>query len=222
MALGSGRRAAADRVRRSPQKAPATRHDVRTGYKREAGTGYKGAMGHEAQGTPRAAGVAAPGGNLDDEVEEVIAAVLTASRLLVAVSARALGRIAPSLTLPQLRALVVLDGQGPVKLAALAGALGVNPSTAMRMVDRLEAAGSVTRQANPGNRREVVLSLTARGRALVEEVLAGRHAEIATIVSRIPAGERAGLIGSLRALTEAAGEPPVAPRPAPPPESAAP
>ncbi|REK88755.1 MarR family transcriptional regulator [Streptomyces inhibens] len=179
-------------------------------------------MGHDAHSAPRPAGAAAPGEDLDHDVEEVIAAVLTASRLLVGVSARALARIEPSLTLPQLRALVVLDGQGPVKLASLAGALGVNPSTAMRMVDRLEAAGSVVRQANPGNRREVVLSLTARGRDLVERVLADRHAEIAKIVARLPADRRAGLIDSLRALTDAAGEPALAPRPAPPPEAAAP
>lgn len=177
---------------------------------------------HDAHGAPRPAGAAAPGEDLDHDVEEVIAAVLTASRLLVGISARALGRLAPSLTLPQLRALVVLDGQGPVKLAALAGALNVNPSTAMRMVDRLEAAGSVTRQARPGNRREVVLSLTDEGRRLVEQVLADRHTEIAKIVARLPADRRAGLIDSLRALTDTAGEPPVAPRPAPPPESAAP
>ncbi|MFE0188581.1 MarR family winged helix-turn-helix transcriptional regulator [Streptomyces sp. NPDC059008] len=160
--------------------------------------------------------------DLDHDAEEVIAAVLTASRLLVGISVRALARTDPSLTLPQLRALVVLDGRGPVKLAALAAALGVNPSTAMRMVDRLAAAGSVTRQANPGNRREVVLSLTAQGRALVERVLAHRHAEIAAVVARLPVAQRAGLVASLRALTDAAGEPPVAPRPAPPPESAMP
>ncbi|MFG2531079.1 MarR family winged helix-turn-helix transcriptional regulator [Streptomyces sp. NPDC048516] len=179
-------------------------------------------MGHDAQRAPRQAGATAPGGDLDHDVEEVIAAVLTASRLLVGISARSLGRIAPSLTLPQLRALVVLDGRGPVKLAALAGALGVNPSTAMRMADRLEAAGSLTRQTNPANRREVVLSLTEEGRCLVARVLAGRHPEIAEIVARLPAAQRAGLIDSLRALTDAAGEPPVAPRPAPPPEAAAP
>lgn len=182
-------------------------------------------MGHDAHRAPRPAGEAAPAevdAGLDQDVEEVIAAVLTASRLLLAISARALARIEPSLTLPQLRALVVLDSQGPVKLATLAGALGVNPSTAMRMVDRLEAGGSVTRQANPGNRREVVLSLTAQGRGLVERVLAHRHAEIAEIVARLPVAQRAGLVDSLRALSDAAGEPPVAPRPAPPPESATP
>ncbi|MFJ9852714.1 MarR family winged helix-turn-helix transcriptional regulator [Streptomyces sp. NPDC101150] len=173
-----------------------------------------GDKGHDAHSRPDR--------GLDDDAEEVIAAVLTASRLLVAISARALAEIDPALTLPQLRALVVLDSQGPVKLAALAAALGVNPSTAMRMVDRLEASGSVSRQANPGNRREVVLSLTAQGRELVERVLSHRHAEIADIVSRLPAEQRVGLITSLRALTDAAGEPRVAPKPAPPPESAAP
>ncbi|MEU8781943.1 MarR family transcriptional regulator [Streptomyces sp. NPDC048637] len=185
-------------------------------------------MGHDAHRVPRPAGAAGAGDaldhdvELDQDVEEVIAAVLTASRMLVGVSARALGRTAPSLTLPQLRALVVLDGRGPVKLATLADALGVNPSTALRMVDRLEAAGSVTRQAKPGNRREVVLSLTDPGRGLVAQVLADRHAEIATLVSRLPVAQRAGLIEALRALTDAADEPRVAPRPAPPPEPSAP
>ncbi|MFG2139712.1 MarR family winged helix-turn-helix transcriptional regulator [Streptomyces sp. NPDC048650] len=160
--------------------------------------------------------------HLDSDVEEVIAAVLTASRLLVAISAHALAETEPTLTLPQLRTLVVLDSQGPVKLASLATALGVNPSTAMRMVDRLEAAGSVHRQAKPGNRREIVLNLTPKGRALVERVVSHRHARIADIVTRLPAAQRTGLITSLRALTDAAGEPRIAPRPAPPPESAAP
>ncbi|MDF2261330.1 MarR family transcriptional regulator [Streptantibioticus ferralitis] len=66
---------------------------------------------------------------------------MAASRLFVAISARALADIDPSLTLPQLRTLVVLESQGPVKLAALASVLGVNPSTAMRMIDKLEAIG---------------------------------------------------------------------------------
>jgi DNA-binding MarR family transcriptional regulator len=173
-------------------------------------------MGYDVNRPPRPARAAAPGEDLDEDVEEVIDAVLTTSRLLVAISARALAESEPGLTLPQLRALVVLGGQGPVKLASLAAALGVNPSTAMRMIDRLEAGGSVDRQANPGNRREVVLSLTEQGRRLVDQVLAHRHAEIAAIVARMPAEQRAGLVGSLRALTDAAGEPGVGVRPVPP------
>ncbi|MFK4144773.1 MarR family winged helix-turn-helix transcriptional regulator [Streptomyces sp. NPDC004065] len=130
-----------------------------------------------------------------------------ASRLFVAISARALASTDESLTLPQLRALVVLDTCGPVKLVALAATLGVNPSTALRMVERLEALGLVDRRTNPANRREVVLRLTSGGRGLVARVLAHRRAEIRRLVQRLPAGERAALVPALRALTAAAGEP---------------
>ncbi|MGY0062645.1 MarR family transcriptional regulator [Streptomyces sp. LZ34] len=47
----------------------------------------------------------------------------------------------------------VLDSCGPAKPAAPASGLGVNPSTAMRTVDRLESLGLVDRRGNPDSRR---------------------------------------------------------------------
>lgn len=138
------------------------------------------------------------------QAREVTAAVLAASRLIVAISARALAEEDDTLTLPQLRALVVLSERQPLKLAGLAGVLGVNPSTAMRMVDRLVAAGTVERQTNPDNRREVVLTLTPAGSGLVERVMEHRREAIAEVVCRVPADQRRGLVAGLRALTEAA------------------
>lgn len=143
---------------------------------------------------------------LDQEAEEVTLAVMAASRLLIAVSARALASTDDSLTLPQLRALVVLDTCGPVKLAAMAATLGVNPSTALRMVERLESVGLIDRKTNPDNRREVILRLTQTGHDLVERVLTHRRSEIRTLVQRLPAKARAALVPALRALTEAADE----------------
>ncbi|MFG2573938.1 MarR family winged helix-turn-helix transcriptional regulator [Streptomyces sp. NPDC048481] len=140
---------------------------------------------------------------------------MAASRLFVAISARALASAARTLTLPQLRALVVLDTCGPVRLTALAATLGVNPSTALRMAERLTAAGLVDRRTNPANRREVLLSLTDAGGDLVSTVLARRRAEIRTLVERLPAEERAALVPALRALTAAAGEMAVEADPAP-------
>ncbi|MFD7919887.1 MarR family winged helix-turn-helix transcriptional regulator [Streptomyces sp. NPDC059740] len=159
------------------------------------------------------------GGDLDQDAAEVTASVMAASRLVVALSARALAEADSALTLPQLRALVVLDGCGPVKLAALAATLGVNPSTAMRMVDRLEAAELVERRTNPEVRREVVLRLTGHGADLVAQVLAHRQREVAELVSRLPVDVRAGLVTGLRALTEAAAEPGVTPAPGQPPRA---
>ncbi|WP_373464784.1 MarR family winged helix-turn-helix transcriptional regulator [Streptomyces luteogriseus] len=129
---------------------------------------------------------------------------MAASRLLVAISARALASTDEALTLPQLRALVVVDTCGPVKLAALAATLKVNSSTALRMVERLESAHLIDRKTNPDNRREVILRLTPAGRDLVARVLAHRRTEIRTLVEQLPAEARAALVPALRALTEAA------------------
>ncbi|MFJ1546674.1 MarR family winged helix-turn-helix transcriptional regulator [Streptomyces sp. NPDC088246] len=145
----------------------------------------------------------------DDGVDEVTRAVLTASRLLVAVSARSLAAVEDRVTLPQFRLLVVLSTNRNAKLVTLAERLGVNPSTAMRMLDRLIAAGLAEREVNPANRRETVLRVTSEGRRLVEDVTAGRRREIAGIVERLAPEQRTALIDALTAFAVAGGEPPV-------------
>jgi DNA-binding MarR family transcriptional regulator len=170
----------------------------------EAGPGVRPAGGQDA--APAAGSVAGPDAGLEQHAADLTDAVMAASRLLVGISARALAEVEPCLTLPQLRALVVLDGQGPITLTALAGALGVNPSTALRMVDRLVTAGSVHREVNPGNRREVLLRLTPAGARLVGHVLQHRQAEIARIAARLPADHRAVLVTALREFLAAADE----------------
>jgi DNA-binding MarR family transcriptional regulator len=142
-----------------------------------------------------------------DDVDAVTRAVLTASRLLVAVSARSLAAVEERVTLPQFRMLVVLATRGATKLVALADLLQVAPSTAMRMVDRLIAAGLADRQPNPDNRRETLLQLTDEGRRTVEDVTARRRAEIAAIVQRLTPTQRLALIAALDAFNEAGGEP---------------
>ncbi|MFF6997309.1 MarR family winged helix-turn-helix transcriptional regulator [Streptomyces sp. NPDC008313] len=142
--------------------------------------------------------------DLDREAEEVTVAVMAASRLVVAISARALASTADVLTLPQLRALVVLSTCGPVKLATMASTLGVNPSTALRMAERLESLDLVDRKTNPDNRREVVLRLTPAGQDMVDRVLTHRRTEVRALVERLPDETRAVLVPALKALTEAA------------------
>ncbi|MFJ3927008.1 MarR family winged helix-turn-helix transcriptional regulator [Streptomyces sp. NPDC090022] len=145
-----------------------------------------------------------------DDVDEVTRAVLTASRLLVAISARSLAAAEDKVTLAQFRMLVVLAARGSAKLVVLAELLGVNPSTAMRMVDRLIAAGLADRQPNAENRRETVLRATSAGRRLVEEVTSRRRSEIAAVVARLEPEERDTLVRALDAFNAAGGEPPVA------------
>ena len=141
-----------------------------------------------------------------DDVDAMTDAVLTASRLLVAVSARSIGSVDDSITIPQFRLLVVLDSRGPLKPTTLAEHLAVNPSTATRMVDRLVAADLISREANPASRRELVVTLTETGSAVVREVTQRRRAEITRIVSRMPASTRRGLVRALTAFTDAGDE----------------
>jgi len=141
-----------------------------------------------------------------DDAQDVVDALLAASRQLVAMAARSLAAVEENLTLPQYRMLVVLDTQGPSSLARLAEALEVNSSTAMRMVDRLAAAGMAEKIPSPDSRREVVLSLTPAGRGIVREVTEHRLAAIARTVRAIPADQRGHLIAALHAFTDAGGE----------------
>jgi DNA-binding MarR family transcriptional regulator len=142
-----------------------------------------------------------------DDLEQVVAALLTASRLLVAIAAKSLRAVEETLTLPQYRLLVVLDSRGPSSLAGLAEALEVNPSTALRMIDRLSAAGMVEKVANLVRRREVLLRLTGLGWQTVRQVTEARRAELSRIVAAMPAEQRTQLVAALAAFTGAGGEP---------------
>ena len=84
---------------------------------------------------------------------DVVDAVLTASRTMVAVATRSLGAAAEDTTLAQYRALVVLASRGPQRMVDLAEALGVAPSTAGRMCDRLVRKGLIRRQRARADRR---------------------------------------------------------------------
>ncbi|WP_432092956.1 MarR family winged helix-turn-helix transcriptional regulator [Streptomyces sp. bgisy100] len=144
-----------------------------------------------------------------DDVDAVTQAVMTASRLLVAMSARSLAAVEDRLTLPQFRLLVVLATHGAAKLVVLAESLGVNPSTAMRMMDRLTAAGLADRQVNPSNRRESLLQLTEEGRTVVDQVMTRRRDEIARTIARMAPAQRVALVEALTAFTDAGDEPAV-------------
>lgn len=139
--------------------------------------------------------------------DELVDAVLLASRALVAVAARSLAGL-EDVTLPQYRALVVLAARGPQRSVDLAAQLGVNPSTAGRMCDRLSAKGLVRRRRDPADRRTVRQSLSGAGRELVGEVTRRRRAEIADIVAKLPATHSDEVIAALHAFADAAGESP--------------
>jgi DNA-binding MarR family transcriptional regulator len=140
--------------------------------------------------------------------EDVVEAVLRASRALVAVAARSLAASEEQVTLPQYRALVVLANRGPQRVADLAELLDVERSTATRMCDRLEGKGLITRERSREDRRTVELALTDAGRTLVAAVTRKRVRDIRRILARMPEQPRVALVGALESFADAAGEAP--------------
>lgn len=138
----------------------------------------------------------------------LVDAVLTASRVLVAVAAHSLADNEADVSLPQYRALVVLAGRGPQRPVDLAEALGVDPSTATRLCDRLVAKHLITRRRQAADRREVRLDLSGRGQALVAQVTARRRLEIEHILSGASPAEHQQLIDAFRLFARLGGETP--------------
>ncbi len=146
----------------------------------------------------------------EEGLDELITGILTASRVLVGMSARSLADIEGAVTPTQFRTLVVLSAHGSTRLVELAARLGVGASTAQRSVDRLVASGLVDRRENDKDRREVVIDLTAAGRRLVKRVTARRRTAIEEIVRAMPRARRLELLealGAFSAFAEAADEP---------------
>jgi DNA-binding MarR family transcriptional regulator len=140
--------------------------------------------------------------------DELIEALITASRAMVAIASRSLAEVDTDVTLPQSRALVVLASRGPQRVIDIAADLGVAPSTATRMCDRLVRKGLARRSRASADRRAVRLSLTAAGRDVVREVTRRRREELSGIVDAIPAATHPHVATALQALNKAAGEPP--------------
>jgi DNA-binding MarR family transcriptional regulator len=139
-----------------------------------------------------------------DEVE----AVMLAARVLVAVSAQSVAAVEDRVPLAQLRVLVMVASGAALNLGAVAKGLGVHASNATRAVDRLVTAGLLDRSDDPSDRRNLVLTLTEGGVALVQQVMDHRRTAIARILAGMPASRRRALVPVLRSFADAGGETP--------------
>jgi DNA-binding MarR family transcriptional regulator len=140
--------------------------------------------------------------------DDAVDAVLYASRTLIAVATHSLGASAEEITIAQYRALVVLASRGPQRMVDLAGALGVLPSTAGRMCDRLVRKKLISRHRARTDRRAVRVSVTAAGRQVVDQATVRRRQLIAEVLARLSPARQRAVGEALRAFGAAAGEVP--------------
>jgi DNA-binding MarR family transcriptional regulator len=138
----------------------------------------------------------------------MVDAVLSASRVLVAVAARSLADAGEDVTLTQYRSLVVLASRGPQTVAELADLVAVTPPTASRLCDRLVKKGLIRRRSGRHDRRQVLIALTETGRDLIDTVTVRRRREIADLLGAIPLETQRSVVAALTQLAEVAGEVP--------------
>jgi DNA-binding MarR family transcriptional regulator len=142
----------------------------------------------------------------DQTRQNDVAVLMDLSRALVGLAVRSMGAVDGAVTLPQFRALAVLDRLGPCRAGELAEAVGLHVSTITRLCDRLVAAGLISREVRPDNRRQVELDITPAGSSLVDKVRTERERELAAALRRLTTRQRSCLREAAGPLAETLDE----------------
>lgn len=100
----------------------------------------------------------------------------------------------------QVRTLMLLACSEPLPISAVAETLALSVHAAGRNIDRLVAIDLVERQENPDDRRVKLVSLTPRGRGLIEEHRATQQRALRTFIGRLPGDQVSAFAAVLRPI----------------------
>ena len=98
------------------------------------------------------------------------------------------------LTPSKLRALELLAQHDGLRVGELADRVGVDDTTATRLVDRLEDQGLAQRHSEEADRRATLVELTDEGSELVSGVVAQRQEFFAEVLATLDPEERIQLV----------------------------
>ena len=97
---------------------------------------------------------------------------------------------------------VQLPAGNGVRPGEIANALGLDPSSVVRVIDQLTSAGIMTRKEDESDRRAKLLSLTESGRDRIEVLLAAMRPFRAGLFKNINPAELEVTLKVLRELSE--------------------
>lgn len=103
-----------------------------------------------------------------------------------------------------LNVLLALEAGGPLSMSRLAEDLALGLPNATGIVTRMEEHGLVRRSGDAADRRRVLVTLTDRGRQLIEEHEFMRRAHLVRVLQAMPAGHPEELIRSFRSFLDTA------------------
>jgi len=110
------------------------------------------------------------------------------------------------LTMPQLKVVLLLYLNGPMRMSDIASSLGVSLATATGVVDRLVERDTVLREADPNDRRVVLCRLSDKGEDLTGVLWRSARERARQLLSAMPTPRLEMLNEALEALMEAGTE----------------
>ena len=128
--------------------------------------------------------------------QELVVSLLTVARRLRARLPE--GRIDPAMMF----VLHHVHGRGSLRVSELAGAMGLDTSTASRHVRQLEDGGYLARTGDPDDRRASRVRLTRRGRAALDQAMRARAAVVDRAIADWPDDDRATLATLMTRLAD--------------------
>lgn len=89
------------------------------------------------------------------------------------------------ISFPRFKMLHYLKKHGPLKVSEIAEALGITSAAVTGITDKLVAEDYVSRERAVNDRRVVIIAVTERGEAMIEQVLESQKETIQTIFSTL-------------------------------------
>ena len=111
---------------------------------------------------------------------------------------------ASEISMPQFSALMRLYYRGGCGISDISAHLDVTVPAASQTVDRLVHQGLIERTEDPNDRRAKQVTISPKGRALVEKGIEARNQWMEDLPAALPREQQAAVIAALTALTEAA------------------
>ena len=108
------------------------------------------------------------------------------------------------MTMGQLKAVMVLVPNGRMRSRQLADGLGIAPSAATLLVDRLVKQRLAIRVDDPGDRRIVWIHPTPAAMKVYDDLLAAKEDVLAKVFKELPPNKSAMVSESIRLLADAA------------------
>ena len=110
------------------------------------------------------------------------------------------------LSMPQFSILMQLHHRGPCGMSGISEGYDITPAATSQLVDKLVHGGLIQRVEDPHDRRAKLLSLTDKGRELIQQGIEERYRWVEELAEKLTVDERSQISDALNIMTEAAKE----------------